>query len=168
MGLGLIFFKAINREYYKGIPFGLLALNFIVQRLFGINREVPFSVHYTSRVKGYQCMKIHQSVWKSLTVSNGLYIIAFHQGKITIEEGTIIAPNVVINNGNHDLLDRSIHHVKDIAIGKNCWIAANAVILGGTKLGNNVTVAAGSVVNKEFSDNVVIGGAPAKIIKALE
>ena len=167
MGLGLIYFKAIKREYYAGVPLGLLLLNFIVQRIFGINREVPFSVHYTSRVKGFQYMKIHKTVWKSLAVSNGLYMIAFHQGEISIGEKTIIAPNVVINNGNHDLLDRKIHHVKSISIGKNCWIAANTVILGGTKLGDNVTVAAGSVVNKEFPSNVVIGGVPAKVIKAI-
>tara|TARA_R110002096_G_scaffold37102_3_gene103221 strand:+ start:6005 stop:6511 length:507 start_codon:yes stop_codon:yes gene_type:complete len=167
MGLGLFFFKAINREYYKSIPFGLLVLNFIVQRIFGVNREVPFSVNFTSRIKGYQWMKIHKSVWKSLTISNGLYIIAFHEGEISIGKNTIIAPNVVINNGNHDLIDRSIHHVKNISIGNNCWLAANVVILGGTKLGNNVTVAAGSVVNKAFPDNVVIGGVPAKVLKVL-
>jgi|SRR5690554_3146593 len=167
MGLGLFFFKKINREYYKDIPFGLLILNFIVQRVFRLSCKVPFSVNFTSKVKGYDVMEIHKSVWKSIAISNGLYIVAFHNGKLIIKENTIIAPNVVINNGNHDLIDRSIHHVKDIVIGKNCWIGANSVILGGTKLGNNVTVAAGSVVNIEFPDNVVIGGAPAKVIKRL-
>jgi maltose O-acetyltransferase len=34
-------------------------------------------------------------------------------------------------------------------------------------LGNNVIVAAGSVVTKSFGDNVVIGGNPARVIREL-
>ena len=81
MGLGLFFFKIIKREYYKDVPLGLLLLNFIVQRIFRINQQLPFSVHYTNRVKGYHQMELDATVWKNLTFSNGLYLNAFHEGK---------------------------------------------------------------------------------------
>ena len=50
-------------------------------------------------------------------------------------------------------------------IGKRCWIGANAVIRPGVKLGDDVIVGAGSVVNKDFDSNSVIAGIPAKFFK---
>lgn len=55
--------------------------------------------------------------------------------------------------------------VKETIIGENCFIGEKSIILPGVILGNNVIVAAGSVVTKSFDDNVLIGGNPAKIIK---
>jgi len=40
--------------------------------------------------------------------------------------------------------------------------------LGPVTIGNNVTIGAGAVVNKDVPDNCVIGGVPAKIIKHKE
>lgn len=44
-------------------------------------------------------------------------------------------------------------------------IFANAVILGGTSIGNNCVVAANSVLRGNYPDNSVIAGSPAIIIK---
>lgn len=52
-----------------------------------------------------------------------------------------------------------------IEIGNDVWIGMNAVILPGVKIGNGVIVAAGSVVNKDIPDYLMVGGVPAKIIK---
>lgn len=110
-------------------------------------------------------MILSESAKLSIAISGGLFIKAFDGSSIHIGEGSILANNVTIHTGNHDLLDRSIHQLKDIHIGKNCWLATGVTILGGTRLGNNVTVAAHAVVNSEFPDNVLIGGIPAQIIK---
>lgn len=56
---------------------------------------------------------------------------------------------------------------KEIIIGDNVWIGANAVILPGVTIGNGVVVAAGSVVNCDIPDNVMVAGVPAKIKKQL-
>lgn len=50
-------------------------------------------------------------------------------------------------------------------IGDNCMIGAGAVIIGNVHLGNNVIVGVNAVVTKNFPDNCVIAGTPAKIIK---
>lgn len=57
---------------------------------------------------------------------------------------------------------------KKIIIGDNVWVGANAVILPGVKIGNGVVVAAGSVVNCDIPDNVMVAGVPAKIKKQLK
>lgn len=42
------------------------------------------------------------------------------------------------------------------------------VIVGGVKIGNNVTIGAGSVVVKDIPDNSVAVGNPAKVKKTTE
>lgn len=165
MGFGKIYKYFLKEKYYLNIPFGLLLANWFYQRILNLNNEVPFSVHFTSKIKGFKLMKIDESVKISFTSSPSLYMVCFSGGRLEIGENTIIAPHVVINNGNHGLLDRNEHSVKNIVIGKNCWLGANCILLGGAELGDNVTVGAGSLVNKSFPSNVVIGGVPAKIIK---
>jgi len=57
---------------------------------------------------------------------------------------------------------------KKIIIGDNVFIGCGSIILPGVELGNNIVVAAGSVVTKSFAGNVVIGGNPAKVINSIE
>jgi maltose O-acetyltransferase len=54
-----------------------------------------------------------------------------------------------------------------ITIGDNVWIGGGAIINPGITIGNNVVIASGAVVTKDFPDDVVIGGNPAKIIKKI-
>ena len=54
---------------------------------------------------------------------------------------------------------------KQVIIGDNCYISTGATILAPITIGNNVTIAAGAVVNKDVPDNCVVGGVPAKVIK---
>lgn len=54
---------------------------------------------------------------------------------------------------------------KGIKIGENCWFGSKVTVLDGVKIGDNCVVAAGSVVNKSFPKNSIIGGVPAKLLK---
>lgn len=168
MGIFTLFLKIFNLPtYYKDIPLGLLVVNWFFQRILRINKDVPFSVNFTSRVKGYKNMNLSESARKSMCVSGGCYIAAFEGSQLTIREKTIFAPNVTIHTANHDFMNRDIHHVKDITIEDNSWLGAGSVILSGARLGKNVTVGANSVVTGAYPDNCVIAGVPAKIIKKL-
>lgn len=51
-----------------------------------------------------------------------------------------------------------------IEIGNNVFVGSNVTILYNVKIGNNVVIGAGSLVNKDVSDNVVVGGVPARVI----
>ena len=51
-----------------------------------------------------------------------------------------------------------------IEIGNNVFIGCNATILYDTVIGDNVIVAAGSVVTGNIPDGTVVGGVPAKVI----
>ncbi|AWW32522.1 serine acetyltransferase [Echinicola strongylocentroti] len=53
----------------------------------------------------------------------------------------------------------------EVNIGDNCYIGTGVTILGPINIGNNVTIAAGSVVTQDVPDNCIIGGIPAKVLK---
>src|SRR6185369_1591633 len=55
-------------------------------------------------------------------------------------------------------------------IGDNSLIGIQAVVLNGAKIGRNCIVGAGAVIteNKEFPDNSLIVGAPAKVVRMRE
>ena len=87
--------------------------------------------------------------------------------------------NVIITSGvtfvTHDIFDMGINYMnkdkqvptlyKPIEIMDNVFIGCNSIILGGVKIGNNVVIAAGSVVTKDVPDNSVVAGNPAKVIE---
>lgn len=51
-----------------------------------------------------------------------------------------------------------------VTIGDYVYIGNDALIMPGVTIGDNVLVAAGSVVTKSVPSNVVVGGNPAKIL----
>lgn len=55
-----------------------------------------------------------------------------------------------------------------VIIGNNVYIGNNAMIMPGITIGDNVIVAAGSVVTKNVPNNVVVGGNPARIIESID
>lgn len=52
-----------------------------------------------------------------------------------------------------------------IEIGKNVWLPWHVFILPGVQLGDNVTIGAGSVVNKSVGAGALAAGVPAKVLR---
>ncbi|CAN5555842.1 N/A [soil metagenome] len=170
MALGILskYYNFIGRAFYVRIPLGLLLLNWIVQRIFRVNADVPFSVNYTNKITGWENCYFEDDIVKAnLCLSGGAYITVFEGTKLEVGAGTIWAYNICIQTGNHKPGKLDVYEVDSVRIGKNCWIGNGAAILAGVTLGDNVTVGANSVVTKSFPSNVVIAGVPAKIIREL-
>lgn len=62
------------------------------------------------------------------------------------------------------ILEKEVYFVKDIHIGRNCFIGTRSILMPGAKIGNNVIVGAGSVVRGEIPDDSIIIGNPACVI----
>jgi acetyltransferase-like isoleucine patch superfamily enzyme len=165
----LFIFK--KQPYLRIVGAGQLFTNWYYQKILKINYDVPFQVHFTSRLTGCKNIKIigdPAKVMISFASSGGCYYAVSPNATLEIGEGTIWAHNLNIQTSNHDPnnFDKAIE--KSIKIGKHCWIGGNVSILAGAELGDHVLVGANSVVTKSFPDKVIIAGCPAKIIKQLD
>lgn len=91
---------------------------------------------------------------------------------ITIGDNCMFGPNCQLYAATHPVepvkRNSGMEFGKPITIGDNVWFGGSVVITPGVTLGNNVVVAAGSVVTKSFPDNVVLGGNPARIIRTVD
>lgn len=61
-------------------------------------------------------------------------------------------------------LDPSFDCFGKIKIGNNVYIGNNSLVMPGATVGDNVLIAAGSVVTNSVPSNCVVGGNPARII----
>lgn len=87
--------------------------------------------------------------------------------KIIIGKSTKIAPNVSINDHDHNYRNPNENHLikGEIIIGNNVWIGSNVVILMNTTIGDNAVIAAGSIVKGNVPANTVFMNKREKIIK---
>ena len=94
-------------------------------------------------------------------------------GPVTIGSHVHLAQGVTVTALNHNFEDpgRRIDELgistKQVVIGDDVWIGANAVVLPGVTIGTHCVVAAGAVVTKDVPDGCVVGGVPARVIKKL-
>ena len=107
---------------------------------------------------------------RKLAVNSHAQLIADH-GEITIGDGVMIGPAVVMRASNHchkdtnQIMWEQGQSSGSIIIGNDVWIGANAVILPNVKIGNHVIIAAGSVITKDVPDYAIIGGVPGVLIR---
>ena len=83
-----------------------------------------------------------------------------HWGSIVVHPGVRVGNNCRI----HSAVNIGVFNGKCPIIGNNVYIAPGAKLFGGITIGNNVTIGANAVVNKDVPSNVTVGGIPAKII----
>ncbi len=132
---------------------------------WGGNRKAYWPVHWTSKVFDPENILVGIDAYPG--IMNGCYIQG--KGGIIIGDYTQIAPNVAIVSANHDLYDSRNHVLKQVKIGKYCWIGAGAKIMPGVEIGDWTIVGAGAVVTKSFPEgHCIIAGVPAVKVKDLD
>ena len=118
-------------------------------------REFILSIQH-SFLTGIFGMKISQSA----KISFGARLDKTNPKGIHIGDESYVASGAVIFS--HDFT-RALH--SDTFIGKRCFIGANAIVMCGVKIGDEVIVGAGAVVTKDVPSNCIVAGNPAKIIR---
>ena len=122
--------------------------------------EAPFHCDY-----GY-----HIEVGEHFYANYNLTIL--DAGWVRIGDNCMIAPNVSIFTAGHPIHPQArnsgYEYGFDITIGHNVWIGGGAILLPGVTVGNNVVIAAGSVVGRDLPDNVVAAGNPCRPIRTIQ
>ena len=94
--------------------------------------------------------------------------------RVVIGSHVLVASNVLITDVDHVLepggtpITRSQKFVAaPVAIGDNCWLGQNVVVLKGVTIGHDSIVGANSVVTRDVAPCSVVAGNPARVIKTL-
>lgn len=98
------------------------------------------------------------------TCESGLAI--YHCGDmIWVKQNCSIGKNCILRPGV--VFGEKITYEKEcpVRVGDNVDFGLGVRIFGSICIGNNVTIGANSVITKDIPDNVVVCGAPAKIVK---
>jgi acetyltransferase-like isoleucine patch superfamily enzyme len=111
-------------------------------------------------------------------------VIVMTRERISIGARTLIAHGVqIFDNDSHPLdpQDRHADYLNliegrprthfipsaPVAIGEDCWVGANSIVLKGVTIGDRSVVAAGSVVTADIGHDCVAAGNPARIVRSL-
>lgn len=161
--------------HYFGRGVALMAPQGVIynERYLSIGDETLIgpNVCLTAGINGDQPMLATPTVTigRRCVIGRGSHIIG--HWSIVLGDEIQTGPYVYITDQNHsyELLDEPVGWQTPseaaVTIGSGSWLGANVVILPGTTLGRNTTVAAGAVVRGAFPDHVVLGGVPAKILR---
>ena len=103
-------------------------------------------------------------------------ILMANESRIIIGNKVMFGPNVTIFGSNHNTsqLGRFMYDVhekreeddQDVIIEDDVWVGTGAIILKGVRIGRGSIIAAGALVNRDVLPYSVVGGVPAKIIRA--
>lgn len=163
--------KKLFPSYVSSSTVSLFLVNYFFQRILRINAKLKANLHFASRYAGSGELKI---VGKELNLqrclmSNPSIYINTSNTCITVDSSVYIASGVKIIAANHDVynLNETSVPAGEIRIGRDCWLAANVVILPSVTLGPRTIVGAGAIVTKSFIGDCVIAGNPAKILRVL-
>ncbi|MGF1769697.1 acyltransferase [Enterovibrio makurazakiensis] len=157
-----------NLYLYGGMPFvsGPLAIS------LGDNCRVSGQTTFSGRVSGHD--------QPQLLIGNNIDI--GWQTTIAVGRKVVIGDNVRIAGRaflagypGHPMnaearaagLPELDSQVGDIILEPDVWLATGVSVMAGVTIGHGTIVAAGSVVTSDLPPNVVAGGVPAKVLRAL-
>ena len=118
---------------------------------------------------GFGSLFSHRGVRLGHRVSMGNYCVIGHAD---IGDGAMIGSRVSIPSGKRQHFDdegrltAGTTRFERVAIGANAWIGEGAIVMA--DIGERSVVSAGAVVTKPAPAGALIGGNPARVIRALD
>ena len=117
-------------------------------------------------------IRVHEgevSIGAKTVIGQECTISAFQH--VSIGRECIIADRVMLIDFDHGVIevDRPIRtqgiYKRDVHVGHNVWIGYGACVLRGVSIGDNCIVGTSAVVTKQVSQNSVVAGIPARVIR---
>jgi acetyltransferase-like isoleucine patch superfamily enzyme len=129
---------------------------------FGTLEACSWEVHI-----GFGSFFSHRAACLGSHVSMGSYCVI---GTASIADDVMMASRVSITSGKRQHFDNegrvtSVPRFDRVTIGRNTWVGEGAIIIA--NVGAGCIISAGSVVAQETADGQLVGGNPAKPVKAV-
>lgn len=112
----------------------------------------------------------HVAIGRNLTVTKYCYISAAEGSSVTIGDDCMFASlNEIRADDSHPIFDLSsgdrVNVSRPIVIGDHVWLAARAVVLSGSEIGNGSVLGHSAVLKGRVSENCIAAGNPARVVK---
>ena len=150
--------QSLMRDYNATI-YGEAARSDILKHLLGsvgtsVAIRAPFHVDYGK----------HIHVGERVFLNYGVVILDVCE--VRIGDGTQIGPYAQLIAGDHprdaETRAKGLENGRPVAIGRDCWIGAGALILPGVTVGDGAVVGAGAVVTRDVAAGATVVGNPAR------
>ena len=155
------------------------------------NCEIYNSIDGTDRQKQHDFLKkmlgsVGDNIWigKGFNCDNGknifigdylncnVNVTILDVKEVYIGNHVMIGPNTLITTVGHPISPKGrreeLAQASEIRIGNDVWIGGNVTVLPGVKIGDNVVIGAGAVVNRDIPENSLAVGVPARVIRKIE
>jgi len=125
---------------------------------------------------------LEESVWLKLSTDEARLNIGQHSfigrgaeidvsDRVVIGNHVLIAPGVFITDHTHNmkagvLIDAQGCTSSSVSIADDVWLGVNCVILPGVSIGQGAVVGAGAIVTGDVSENTVVAGVPATVLRS--
>ena len=149
------------KPYVLKILHAFLRLNLVLS-----GAKLEDRVFFYGRFTFYHAENIYIS--SGASINTGVVINA--RDKIFIGKNVRLSNYCQLQAGGLEVSSddkRKVHNHGKISIGDNTWIGSGAIITMNCNIGKNCIIAANAVVTGDVPDNTLVGGVPAKVIKSL-
>jgi maltose O-acetyltransferase len=177
-------------EIYIGPDWDLIRLQMQAgQRLAAFNAATDLEVRHRmlgellgSFGRAFVTSPVRWEYGSHIHLGDGVFInfdcVFLDGADIRIGDGTLVGPRVQFLTAGHPVdpaervrLDEQGSRIggycfnRPITVGRDCWIGAGAIVLGGVSIGEGTTIGAGSVVTRDIPAGVLAAGNPCRVIR---
>lgn len=110
------------------------------------------------------------SIGDKVTSTSQVLLCALEGSKLEIGNDVMFSSDCQVRcDDEHPIFDieseQRVNLAKDIKIGDHVWLGWGSRILGGARIGSGSVVGMETLVKGEFSNNCVIAGSPARVLR---
>jgi acetyltransferase-like isoleucine patch superfamily enzyme len=123
----------------------------------------PFRIINLDR-GGFRSLQIGQSCYIGDDVLLDLASVVLLEEHVTLATRTTVLTHLNVGYADHPLQERFPSRSAAVRIRRGSFIGAGTLVLPGVTIGPRAFVAAGSVVNRDVGEDLVVGGVPARVL----
>ncbi len=146
----MLYFSRIS---FKGIPTVSKNINYSIKKHSKLSLGKGFKARNNVSFRIYDSGKV--MIGNNVFLNDNVSVNC--RERITIGSNTIIGPNTLFFDHDHDYRNKIDQFTKkEIKVGANVWIGAGCIILKGVSIGDNSIIAAGTTVLEDVECNSII------------
>lgn len=163
--IGRVVWTVVWAFFFRTTPRGNLFRPWRIALLKLFGAKVKWTSNVLPSCRIWQPWNLTMGAYACLSADVDCYTVA----PIMLGDNATISQGVKLCTASHDISSKIMELTyAPITISANAWVAGWSVVLPGVTIGEGSVVAAGSVVTRDVAPWTVVGGNPAKFIKARE